>query len=435
MLQTIFDRVACVNLDRRQDRWTEFLARLPKDWPFIDPQRYQAVDGKLCQHPQWWHAGGGAWGCYRTHLRILEECLNNRIESCLFLEDDAFCVESFVEKAGRFFADLPSDWGMVYLGGQHLKVPSNPPLRISDHVYRPYNVNRTHAYGIRGREMMIRVYKHLTTTEWQRSHHIDHHLGRLHQQRTDPIYTPWEWLMGQMEGKSNVSNKAVPDRIWAPADNTANNQGKPFVLVLGTHSSGSSCVAMVLHCLGVHMGNNLGGYHGGEAKGLADICEWACPFPSIEPSKPNQKIRKRLSHWINARRREAAERRKIAGGKYPHLCLFAEVIEQIVCPQNLRIVNCERSIEESVASLQRRVAGKFSDQQIDRLQRHLHDIKGAFLESRDHIDLDYSSTLADPSGTVERLCGFLGISPSVEQIADALNIIQPGKRHVEFANA
>ncbi len=43
---------------------------------------------------------------------------------------------------------------------------------------------------------------------------------------------------------------------------------------------------MILHHLGVHMGNQLGGYEstgGGEAIGLAKLCERAMPFPKVEP--------------------------------------------------------------------------------------------------------------------------------------------------------
>ncbi len=42
-----------------------------------------------------------------------------------------------------YVRELPEDWGLAYLGGQHLYAAKHPPKKISDRVYRPYNVNRT----------------------------------------------------------------------------------------------------------------------------------------------------------------------------------------------------------------------------------------------------------------------------------------------------
>ncbi len=67
----------------------------------------------------------------------------------------------------------------------------------------------------------------------------------------------------------------------------------PFVAVIGLHRSGSSCLAGVLHNLGVHMGEMLTGYEptgGFEAAELMRICESAYPFPSTEPALPQTTI-------------------------------------------------------------------------------------------------------------------------------------------------
>jgi len=105
----IAQRTTCITLDYRQDRWDRFQSELPTDFGdfFPLPERYQAIAGKKCPHPPEWKAGGGAWGCYRSHLRILEECLNNEIDSCLFLEDDAVFLPNFGTKLREFINDLP----------------------------------------------------------------------------------------------------------------------------------------------------------------------------------------------------------------------------------------------------------------------------------------------------------------------------------------
>ncbi|MGB7323991.1 MAG: hypothetical protein WBD31_03910, partial [Rubripirellula sp.] len=42
-------------------------------WPFPEPERFAAIDGRRVATPPQWRAGNGAWGCYRSHLLILEK--------------------------------------------------------------------------------------------------------------------------------------------------------------------------------------------------------------------------------------------------------------------------------------------------------------------------------------------------------------------------
>ncbi len=45
-------------------------------------ERFAAIDGRRLATPEQWRAGNGAWGCYRSHLLILEKCLLEGIDSC-----------------------------------------------------------------------------------------------------------------------------------------------------------------------------------------------------------------------------------------------------------------------------------------------------------------------------------------------------------------
>lgn len=443
-INNYFERVYCVNLRRRQDRLKIMQQNVEDvEWPFNPIQYVPAVDGQLVRPPEWWNSGWGAWGCFRTHVRLIEDCLNDGVESVLLLEDDATFPSDFVEQVTQFLQRVPNDWGMLYLGGQHLRVNTQEPTVVphtDNMVYRPFNVNRTHAWALRGK-MMLKTYKHLHRKDWHRGNHVDHHLGRLHQRREDPIYCPQEWLVGQNEGKSNISGKTAPIRFWRPAEDIAEHSpdNVPFVAVVGTHSSGTSCTAGLLHHLGVHMGNELVGFYGRnpdkncgfEASGLVDLCEKAVPFPATKYNKGRRWIWRHLRDWIQTRRREASQQGTIAGGKYPMLCRMGDQLKTI-CGDQLRVVAVDRPLQKSIKSIQRRCPDKNQDQ----LDRHMHWLnrgKTDLVESlpkEQVLKLKFKLVVKEPDIAVRKIIKFLGLTPTEDQIQTAVNSVKPDLVHV-----
>lgn len=208
-----FDRVVVISLRRRPERLAGFRSRLAAVWPHLDPDVFPAVDGQLAAPPDWWRGGAGAWGCYRSHQRILEEATLHGIGSLLVFEDDAAFVADFPARLAAFWAALPEDAGQVYLGGQHLR----PPTDVNDQVVRCTNCNRTHAYAVRGAEAIRRLYRWTHAgSHWRGKHHIDHHYGRQHPSGV-PAYAPREWLCGQAAGPSDVATRPAGERWWQEA--------------------------------------------------------------------------------------------------------------------------------------------------------------------------------------------------------------------------
>lgn len=441
-LETYFERVYCVNLRRRPDRRERMLKQLDQmDWPFKEIEWVPAVDGQLCRPPQWFRGGRGAWGCYRTHVNLMERCLNDGVNSVLLLEDDADFMAGFPDKVREFLEAVPNDWEMLYLGGQHLKV-SNVPTPVegtNDKVFQPFNVNRTHAWALRGRGL-LETYQHCCRKDWTTAHHIDHHCGRIHQRRDRPIYVPPKWLVGQAEGKSNINGREVEDRVWNHAADVAKHDPntQPFIAVVGLHSSGSSALAGVLYHLGVHMGNNLVGYYGSdptkrcgfEAVGLRDLCERAIPFPLLKPAVNRSKMYHTLRDWINAKRREASQRGTVAGGKYPMLCRFHNQLINI-CGSNLRVVVADRPLHESVDSLVRRCKNQqWTPEQLADHQMWLEGGKQQLMEMAQHVTIvNYHDLIDQPGRTIGRLIESLQLEPSDQQRKAAIKYVDPTQRH------
>lgn len=216
-----FAKSFVINLPFKTDRLQKFLASVPAC--FGEIQVWPAVHGDHVRPPEWWKAGNGAWGCYRSHLQILEYCYQKDFESYVVLEDDAIFKTTACELIERFMGKVPSDWQQIYFGGQLLHETAHPPRQVNDVVYAPYNVNRTHCFAVH-RRGYARLYQHLNTTPFAENEHIDHHSGRLHESGAFKVYCPGKWIVGQDGGPSNISgnhNAATywpdPERSYRPA--------------------------------------------------------------------------------------------------------------------------------------------------------------------------------------------------------------------------
>jgi hypothetical protein len=452
-----FERVYCVNLDRRPDRWKRFAEAMPADWPFPHPTRVAAIDGKLVRHPAHWRAGGGAWGCFRSHLRLIEACINEGVRSVLLLEDDATFAGDFTPRVLDWLRKVPADWECLYLGGQHLKVKTHQPVELLPGVWQPFNVNRTHAWALQGSGLTA-VYAHLVAAGWHPKHHIDHRLGVWHQQRKARIYCPGEWLVGQAADRSNISGRAfATDRFWrtpgvsqgveAPDRTRDRTPGRTpnrtpdgltpavrqVLALIGTHSSGSSALAGALWHLRIWFGRqqDLTGFWGkgtpaagGEHRQLARICEAAWPFKSTRPAKQPRWIRQQLAAFVRDRRREAPG--MILGVKYPQLCLGGQQL-RLICGQDLRVLVCDRPLEEAIPSIWRRTKAKgAAAEALAAHQQLLAAARDKFADQmgENALRVKYADLLDDPPGTLTTVAGWLGLQPTEAQLANAVASIQ-----------
>ena len=304
-----FDQVVVISLPHRRDRLEAFYDQLPHDWPFRRPKVVVGIDGQLAPKPNWWNASDGAWGCYRSHLRAIEEALCEGHQSLLILEDDARCNKDFRRRTCDFLHHLPTSEGIVYLGGEHLRTRFGLPTRINEQCYRPFSVARTHAYGIRGLSLLRSVYEDLADLRrWNGSHHVDHHLRRRHEVPGWPVYCPAEWLVRQSAGSSNITNDYVQEMNFSgAAEVLASHVDRPAVAVLGTYRSGSSLVTGMLHHAGVNMGstftnrdvNNPQGYF--EDIELAALCRRIFREPRLDRQLPSAVTTGLLRRWASDR--------------------------------------------------------------------------------------------------------------------------------------
>jgi hypothetical protein len=232
----VFDRVVLINLKRRPDRLAAFRRlQAEKGWHLPDPVIFEAIDGNRVGVPPYYGQGGGAWGCLRSHVTILERAVMDEVVSLLVLEDDLVWHDDAWTRLRSFIAAVPLDWDQLMLGGQHM---GQRPQEVAPAVVRCLNCQRTHAYAIRGPALrdLLKLWYPCRT-------HIDHIMGPW--QRGWRVYAPDPFVFGQGPGKSDISGANNPAKFWVPPSGES-----PVV-----HLTAPPEVARSLRGRGLHMGH------------------------------------------------------------------------------------------------------------------------------------------------------------------------------------
>ena len=214
----MFARSVFLTLRRRQDRAAKFIGQV-LDSQEMRPGALAAIDGEICRPPVWWNRSAGAWGCYASHLRVLERSLNDGLKSVLIFEDDAVFCKDFQVRLEEFMEAVPSNWHMVYLGGTHRSTTRSEamvPTLLNPLVYRCKQVLGTYAYAV-SRAGMKELYPHL----WQDSHaNPKLHIDQLYATLMGPdelnlrVYAPRKWLVGHSTGVSDVTGESHTAVQW-----------------------------------------------------------------------------------------------------------------------------------------------------------------------------------------------------------------------------
>ena len=199
-----FDKAWVINLKRRKDRYDNFFANFDID-KVNEKWNLEVFYGVEEEPPEWFKASKGAWGCYRSHLKLLKRFQRSKYNNVIIFEDDALLVKNFMER--WHVVNVPNDWDMLYLGGQPLK----PLRKVNECIYRCDNVNRTHAYAI-NRKCVDFLIKHLSNTPFKDEFHVDSKYGEIHKDLNTYIIIPR--LIGQRSGVSDVNGKMQKERFW-----------------------------------------------------------------------------------------------------------------------------------------------------------------------------------------------------------------------------
>ena len=192
------ERARVISLARRQDRRAEMNAR----WSgLLELDYFDAVDGSALDAPPWWRESAGAYGCYLSHLALLEES-----EGATFvLEDDAVPSPLLASILSR---PLPDEgWDLLYFGGQLSPLSMRMPRFSTPRLVEAEHVSRTHAYVARDPRQVAQVLRQ----ELRRGVHVDEVLAYCGLRQV--VWHPF--LVGQGAGRSDIwGEERSSDEFW-----------------------------------------------------------------------------------------------------------------------------------------------------------------------------------------------------------------------------
>lgn len=143
-----FDKVYCINLDRRFDRLSKFKECVEK-YNLGNFERVSAVDGSYLNCIDYSSSlKNGELGLLLTNEKIINNAIKMNYSKILILEDDCTFTDEILnyEILLKF---LPENWDMFYMGGNHnthMGIPI-PPF-VNEKIVKISNTYSTHFVAI-----------------------------------------------------------------------------------------------------------------------------------------------------------------------------------------------------------------------------------------------------------------------------------------------
>jgi len=201
-LNDIFNKIYCVNLDHRTDKWNSCITEYAK--LDINVYRISAIDGSTIKDIPF-TVRPGAFGCSMSHLNILKDARLNNYYQVLILEDDARFVEDFNNKLISTLPDVPDDWNMLYLSANN----TADLIHITSNVYKAQRLLTTHSYAVNSNlyDVLIQNIEYYMNTK-----PVDVIYANL--MPSNNVYIIKPYLTWQIEGYSDILKRETNTDKW-----------------------------------------------------------------------------------------------------------------------------------------------------------------------------------------------------------------------------
>jgi GR25 family glycosyltransferase involved in LPS biosynthesis len=189
IINTVFDKIYCINLDSRTDRW-ERSYNLFKQLG-INVTRYSANPGTGYSHNKF--INKGEHGCLLSHMEVMQEAESNNLGNILILEDDIEFVRGFTGKFEELWDNTPTDWDLLYLGANNQGTLNEK----APNIYRADKLLTTSSYAVNSttRKLLISEIRRMDVP-------VDNIFTRVQARVNCYLYKPY--ITYQREGFSDI---------------------------------------------------------------------------------------------------------------------------------------------------------------------------------------------------------------------------------------
>ena len=190
-LNNFFDKIYCINLKRRRDRFLA-MKKIFRDLG-IKAEVFRGIEGnewnwKNDKYPHPMRGFDGVAGGTSTQITIIKEAIHKGYESILILEDDCEFIDRFNVVFKERNKEVPSYWDMLYLGGLY-STNGVKPLEVSKHVVKSFDMMSTHAYALHNR-IFSKAIKIMTNDKPYLTNSADGYLCKLQKECQAYAFNP-----------------------------------------------------------------------------------------------------------------------------------------------------------------------------------------------------------------------------------------------------
>ncbi|WP_009959033.1 hypothetical protein [Verrucomicrobium spinosum] len=216
----------CLNLLRRPDRRFLVESTLPQEMAGL-LRFVPAVDGGMIpsSRVRRWKIGNTGYAVNLSKRLVLREFLRGDSDVLFFFEDDVKFERDFWEKYQWMLANAPSDWAMLFLGGDHSQAPQSTSVSgivkcVRTHLNHALLIKRDAAREIL-REINRKPFRHCLS---------DQTIAWL--QDKLPTYAPAKFAAGQRRSRSDNNGGVKGDQLWRPFSDCATRMDDDELAVL-----------------------------------------------------------------------------------------------------------------------------------------------------------------------------------------------------------
>ena len=145
-----FDKIFCINLDNRKDRWEKCLNKFSLLGIKDKVERFSAIN--LSHLTDIDPKTRGRAGCALSHAKILREAAELRLGNYLVLEDDfdlCYSPDECLKSLQLAQQELPEEWNILYLGGNLTNEYGIFPLeKFSGNLFKLNSCHTTHSFAV-----------------------------------------------------------------------------------------------------------------------------------------------------------------------------------------------------------------------------------------------------------------------------------------------